>query len=159
MKKTICVFAIAALLPLFGAENSPAVGTWKLDVEKSKFSPGPAPKSATLVIEAQGESLKTTYEEVESDDSHLGYGYTAKIDGKDYPLTGSSPPDRLRGADTVTLSRDSSRSYGGRFKKSGQVVMTDMTSVSKDGKTLKLIVTGVNSKDQRVTLMTVWNKQ
>jgi hypothetical protein len=159
MRKIICVFAVAALLPLLGAENSPAVGTWKLDVEKSKFSPGPPPKSATLVIEAQGESLKTTFEEVESDDSHVGYAYTATLDGKDYPLAGSSEPDRLRGADTVSLRRDGSRAYGGMFKKAGQVLMTDMTSVSKDGKTLKLVVNGVDSKGQRVTLITVWDKQ
>jgi len=159
MKLLIWVFAVVALLPVFGAENNPAVGTWKLDIEKSKFSPGPPPKSATLVIEAQGESLKTTYEEVESDDSHVGYAYTATLDGKDYPLAGTSEPDRLRGADTVSLRRDSSRAYGGMFKKAGQVLMTDMTSVSKDGKTLKLTVNGVDSKGQRVTLTTVWDKQ
>jgi hypothetical protein len=45
------------------------------------------------------------------------------------------------------------------FKKAGQVLMTDMTSVSKDGKTLKLTVNGVDSKGQRVTLTTVWDKQ
>jgi hypothetical protein len=159
MKLVIWGFAVVALLPVFGAENNPAVGTWKLDVEKSKFSPGPPPKSATLVIEAQGESLKTTFEAVESDDSHVGYGYTATLDGKDYPLSGSSQPDRLRGADTVSLRRDSSRAYGGMFKQSGQVLMTDMTSVSKDGKTLKLIVNGVNAKGERVTNLTVWDRQ
>jgi hypothetical protein len=37
--------------------------------------------------------------------------------------------------------------------------MTDMTSVSKDGKTLKLIVNGADAKGQPITLMTVWDKQ
>jgi hypothetical protein len=160
MKKIIWLVAVVALLPLFGAQNRPAVGgTWKLDVEKSKFSPGPAPKSATLVIEAQGESLKTTYEEVEADDSRAGYAYTAAIDGKDYPLTSSSHLDRLRGADTVALRRDSSRAFGGMFKRAGLVVMTDMTTVSKDGKTLKLVVNGADSKGQQLILTTVWDKQ
>lgn len=159
MKQIVCVFTVAVLLPLLGAQNHPAVGTWKLDVEKSKFSPGPPPKSATLVIEAQGESLKTSYQEIEADDSHVGYEYTAALDGKDYPLAGSSRPERLRGAETVSIRRDSSHGYGGMFKKSGQVVMTNMTSVSKDGKTLKLIVNGANAKGEPVTLMTVWDKQ
>ncbi len=159
MRRIAFVFTLAALLPLMAAEKSPAVGTWKLNVEKSKFLPGPPPKSATLVIEDQGESLKTSYEEVESDGSQAGYGYTAMMDGKDYPLTGSSRPDRLRGAETVALRRDGSHAYGGMFKKSGQVLMTDMTTVSKDGKTLKRIVNGVDSKGQRVTLTTVWDKQ
>ncbi len=158
MKQIICVFAVVGLLPLLGAENNPEAGTWKLNVEKSKFSPGPPLKSATLVIEAQGESIKTSYEEIEADDSHVGYGYTAPIDGKDYPLTGSSRPELLRGAETVALRRDNSRAYGGMFKKSGQVVMTNMTSVSKDGKTLTMIVSGVDAKGNPVKLMTVWEK-
>jgi hypothetical protein len=37
--------------------------------------------------------------------------------------------------------------------------MTNMTSVSKDGKSLKLIVNGADAKGQPVSLMTVWNKQ
>jgi hypothetical protein len=159
MKQIVCVFAVAALLPLFGAQDHPAVGTWKLDVEKSKFSPGPPPKSATLVIEAQGDSLKTSYQEIEADDSHAGYEYTAALDGKDYPLAGSSRPECLRGAETVSIRRDTSHAYGGMFKKSGQVVMTSMTSVSKDGKTLKLVVNGANAKGEQVILTTVWDKQ
>jgi len=31
------------------------VGTWKLNLAKSKYSPGPAPKSQTLKIEAWGD--------------------------------------------------------------------------------------------------------
>ena len=34
------------------AADNPFIGTWKLDVAKSKFSPGPAPQSQTVVIGA-----------------------------------------------------------------------------------------------------------
>jgi hypothetical protein len=159
MKQIIGVFTVAALLPLLGAQNNPAAGTWKLNVEESKFSPGPPPKSATLVIEAQGESVKTSYEEIEGDDSHVGFGYTATLDGKDYPLNGSSRPDLLRGAETVAVRRNGSHAFGAMFKKSGQVMMTDMISVSKDAKTLKRVVNGADAKGQPATLVTVWNKQ
>jgi len=163
--RRIHVLILAALLPSLslsaasGAQDNPAAGTWKLNVEKSKFSPGPAPKSAKLVIEAAGESVKTSYEAIEGDDSHTGYEYTAAMDGKDNPLTGTARPDGLVGAETVALRRNNGRSYGAMFKKSGKAVMTNMTTVSKDGKTLTLVVNGVNSKDQPLTLMTVWEKQ
>src|SRR5580658_6843448 len=101
----LCIWMLAALLPLTAAQDNPAAGTWKLDVAKSKFSPGPPPKSATLTIEAQGDSVKTKLDEVEAGDSHTGYEYTASLDGKDYPLAGSSGPERLRGADAVILRR------------------------------------------------------
>jgi hypothetical protein len=45
------------------------------------------------------------------------------------------------------------------FKKSGTVLMTNMTSVSKDGKTLKLVISGADSKGQQLLLQTVWDKQ
>lgn len=157
--KRVWVFAVVMLLPLLGAQDNPAIGTWKLNVAKSKFS-GQAPKSATLVIEAQGESVKTSLEEIEANDSHVGYEYTASFDdGKDYPLLGSSRPERLGGAETVALRRAGSHVYGGQFKKSGQIVMTNRTVVSKDGKTLTLTANGADAKGQPITLTTVWDKQ
>jgi hypothetical protein len=45
------------------------------------------------------------------------------------------------------------------FKKSGKVVMTNMTSVSKDGKTLTLTVSGSDAKGEPLRLTTVWDKQ
>jgi hypothetical protein len=47
----ISVLALTAVV--FAADNN--VGTWKLNLAKSKYSPGPAPKSQTLKIEAWGE--------------------------------------------------------------------------------------------------------
>jgi hypothetical protein len=158
--KQICLVTVAMLLPLLGAQDNPAAGTWKLNVAKSKFSSGTPPKSATLVIEVQDDSVKTGLEEIEGDDTRVGYEYTATLDdGKDYLLSGSSRPERLGGAETVALRRAGPRGYGGQFKKSGQVVMTNRTVVSKDGKTLTLTANGADAKGQPITLMTVWDKQ
>ncbi|HEY1341379.1 MAG TPA: hypothetical protein VGF59_27905 [Bryobacteraceae bacterium] len=41
----ICFAAFAANLPA----ADPFLGTWKLNLERSKFEPGPAPRSLTLV--------------------------------------------------------------------------------------------------------------
>ena len=38
--------------------NDPIVGTWKLDVARSTYKPGPAPKSTTLVVTPQGKGIK-----------------------------------------------------------------------------------------------------
>jgi len=45
------VLALTAVV--IAADNN--VGTWKLNLAKSTYSPGPAPKSQTLTIEAWGE--------------------------------------------------------------------------------------------------------
>ena len=158
--KQIYVLAVVMLLPLLGAQDNSAAGTWKLNVAKSKFSSGSPPKSATLHIETQGDSVKTSLDEIEGDDSRVGYEYTATFDdGKDYPISGSSRPDRLGGAETVALRRAGLHPYAGLFKKSGQVVMTNRTVVSKDGKTLTLSANGADAKGQPLTLVTVWDRQ
>jgi hypothetical protein len=52
---------VATALPGIGiAENNPLIGTWKLNLEKSKFSPGPAPRSATPNFVADGANLTNT---------------------------------------------------------------------------------------------------
>src|ERR1700732_1678578 len=48
---------VAAVAPITSAQTDPHVGTWKLDVTKSKFTPGPAPKSETFTYEADGPNL------------------------------------------------------------------------------------------------------
>ena len=34
-------------MPLYTQPSNPVLGTWELNLAKSKFSPGPAPKSET----------------------------------------------------------------------------------------------------------------
>jgi hypothetical protein len=59
------LFAIAGMmLPRIALAQSELVGTWKLNVEKSKFNPGPAPKSSVLTYEAVGEGVKVAVEGV-----------------------------------------------------------------------------------------------
>jgi hypothetical protein len=48
-KSLIALCALALILPLTVRAQSgdPSLGTWQLNVAKSKFEPGPAPKSET----------------------------------------------------------------------------------------------------------------
>jgi hypothetical protein len=153
------ILVLAAVGLLLAQKNS-ASGVWKLDVEKSKFNPGPGPKSATLTIDASGAGVKTTYDEIEADDSHIGYEYsTTEGDGKDCPVSGAARTALLGGAETVVVRHAGSNSLVVHFMKSGQIVATNNTVVSKDGKTLKITSQGADAKGQPLSSMTVWNKQ
>jgi hypothetical protein len=46
----VLVAVLAFTVVAWGADSN--VGTWKLNLGKSTYSPGPAPKSATRIIEA-----------------------------------------------------------------------------------------------------------
>lgn len=63
-----CVVRVAVLMGLSmaflagarlaGQAADPFFGVWKLDVARSTFSPGPAPKTATATIEPAGEGSR-----------------------------------------------------------------------------------------------------
>lgn len=129
------------------------LGTWKLNVEKSKYSPGPAPKSLTAKFEAAGKGIKVTTQGVGADGKPNGTEYTAEYDGKDYPIKGSPT------SDTVALKRISDTSSERTDKKAGKVVQTFKRVVAKDGKTFTVHITGSNAKGEPVNHMLVFEKQ
>src|SRR5580704_12691878 len=60
--KRVLQFVAIALLVVVGsstlqAQSNPLVGTWKLNVTKTKYDPGPAPKSLTRTVVAKGDGV------------------------------------------------------------------------------------------------------
>jgi hypothetical protein len=150
---TLGVVLGAGIVRVAAQASDARIGTWKLNVEKSKYSPGPAPKSETLKIEAAGEGEKATTEGVNAAGTATKTEYTAKYDGKDYPLTGS------QNVDTVSLKRIDARTIE-RTNKKGEKVVTTVTQVlSPDGKTMTSTVKGTNAQGQVVDNVVVWEKQ
>ncbi len=124
-------FLICGLLLL-----SPAVqvadnylGTWTLNVAKSKYDPGPPAKSQTTLLEAvSGGGLKEVGDRVNGDGSKTHWEWSAKYDGKDYPVMGD--PSR----DTVALKRVDDNTLEVTNKKGGTLANTMKIVVAKDGK-------------------------
>jgi hypothetical protein len=139
---------------LSAQDKDPRIGTWKLNVAKSKYDPGPAPQSQTLTVEASGKGEKVTSEVVASDGKRTTTTYTANFDGKDYPLTGST-----LGADKVSLKRIDARTTERTDKKDGKVITTIRRVVSVDGKTMNVTVKGTNAEGKPVNNIVVFEKQ
>ena len=59
------------------AQSDPQVGVWKLNVAKSKYSPGPGPKSATTKIEAVGAGTKVSVDQTLADGTARHWEFTA----------------------------------------------------------------------------------
>jgi len=129
------------------------MGTWKLNVEKSKFSPGPAPKSLTATFEPAGKGVKLNTQGITADGKPTATEYTANYDGKDVPLKGSPV------ADTVSLKRINALTTMRTDKKGGKVVQTLKRVIAKDGKTFTVAVKGKTPKGEPVNSMLVFEKQ
>ena len=137
------------------AQENPFVGTWKLNVAKSKFSGMQPPKSETRTVVAQGDGLKVTYEGIAADGSPISYGYTTNLDGKDAPISGKQP----NGSDTVAVSRVDANTTTGINKKAGKTLYTARAAVSKDGKVLIMTLKGMNGEGEPIGAMMVWDKR
>jgi hypothetical protein len=139
------------------AQTDPLVGTWKLNVSKSKYAPGPPAKEQTITYAAVANGLKATVSGVDGNGNKMAYGYTAYFDGKDVPETGAGTPN---GADTVGgFKRVDPYTTESVSKKAGKVVQRTRRVVSKDGKTLTITSTGTNEKGQATNTVTVYEKQ
>jgi hypothetical protein len=159
--RTLTLGVVLALGVVLGADianlsaqaSEPRMGTWKLDVAKSKYSPGPAPQALTVKVEPSGQGEKVTAEFVNADGTRTTTQYTANFDGKDNPLTGSQI------ADTVSLKRINARTTDRTDKKGGKVAQTLRRVVSQDGKTMTVTTKGTNAQGQAVNNVAVFAKE
>lgn len=147
----ICALALGVAA---GAQApDPLVGTWKLDLAKSTYKPGPAPKSLTVVIDPAGKGLKVAVDFVGADGVAMKYGYTSQRDGKDVPVTGNPNYDMA----AVTQSSPTEGTIV--YKKDGKAAVTVKTSVSKDAKTMTATATGTDPKGQATHNVLHFTKQ
>ncbi len=145
-----CAIVLSASAALAG-DNW--LGSWKLDAAKSKFTPGPAPKSQTLKFEQTKDGIQLTTDGVGADGAVMHGSYLSKFDGKDVAWAGN--PD----ADMASPKKIDDNSYENTWKKGGKATMSTKVVVSKDGKTLTVTQTGTNAKAQAVSNTVVYDKQ
>jgi hypothetical protein len=150
---TLGLVIVAGVAVLSAQTTNPRIGTWQLNVAKSKYSPGPAPKSQTLKIEAVGEGERVTSEITSATGAKSVTVYTASYDGKPNPLKGSEI------ADMVSIKRIDANTTERTDTKNGKVVQTFTRVLSKDGKTMTVTIKGTNAQGQTVNNVVVFEKQ
>jgi hypothetical protein len=145
MKKLLLVLCSILLVAAVAEAVDSFLGTWTLNIAKSKYDPGPAPKSQTTVLEGIPDGqVRERGERVNADGSRTQWEWTAKFDGKDYPVKGD--PDR----DTVSLKKIDDNTLEVTNKKSGKVTNTMKIVVAKDGKSRTNEASFTNAKGVKV---------
>jgi hypothetical protein len=155
--KLAAVVILTVVAPgLLLAQSNTEIGTWKLNVAQSNYSPGPPPKSETRTYEAHGDTLRMSRDGVAGDGSKIAYTNTTSEDGKDAQISGVGAPN---GADTISNTRIDANTVSYTLKKAGKVVQTGSVVVSKDGKFMTITSKGTNTQGQSTNNTTVWDKQ
>ena len=153
MRKAMLLLAVLGLAGVLWAAD-PFVGTWKLNVAKSKATdPSVMPKSEVLKTEAVDNGLKDVWDGVDADGKAYHVTWSPKYDAKDYPITGDPT------VDTCMLKKTDATTFQFVCKKAGKQAMTGRDTVSKDGKTHTMTFKGINPKGQEYSGTFVYDKQ
>jgi hypothetical protein len=159
MRKHLLVVAVTIIFMLALATVAlaadPFVGTWKMNVAKSKFiPPSSAFKSDIVKIEAQDNGLKFTFDRVDAEGKTLHIEQAPKSDGKDYPVKGDPTTDM------VTLKRIDANSFEQMSKKAGKEPISVRVVLAKDGKSSTVTAKTKDTKGQEIVVsISIYEKQ
>jgi hypothetical protein len=151
--KALLVGAILILGTGTALAADAVVGTWKLNLAKSTFSPGPAPKSQMRVYSESAQGMTVTAKTIAADGKESATTLTFKEDGRPYPESGN--PD----FDTVSVTRVDALTAHATQMKAGATVSTAVRTVSKDGKTLTFAQEGTHANGVKYHNVSVYDRQ
>ncbi len=126
------------------------MGTWKLNVKKSKLS-GKA-RNNTVVYSSMFFQTKVTIDGTDERGKPTHNEWSGNFDGKDYAVTGDPTSDMryYRKIDDRTM--DFTAKKGGKVTMSGRIV------VAPDGKSRTVHVSGTNAKGKKFKNVVVFDK-
>jgi hypothetical protein len=133
--------------------DNPVLGTWKLNVERSKFVPGPGWKSQVRTYESTPEGVSVAWAGLNANGEKMSVSYTYKYDGRDYPMVGSA------NYDTLNAEHVDARTSKSLEKRDGKTVGIAVVTVSPDGKVLTIKDDGTNRKGEKFSQVLVFDKQ
>jgi len=149
----LCLILAVAATVAFGADNT--LGTWKLNVEKSQYTPAPMPvKSLTVTRERSDGGVKQTTTGEQANGTAINASYTAKYDAQDVQVTGNAPYNTIAitqvNANTQT---DARKNTGGSYRGTSRIV------ISNRGKTMTTTTKGINADGKEFSSTFVFDKQ
>jgi hypothetical protein len=113
------------------AEQELLIGSWKLDVAKSRYTPGPPPRNETRTYARDEAGMKGTIRRQRDDGRQEVIEYRADFD-REYPVMGTEAYD------TIRLKRIDARTAEAVLSHAGRVFGTARRAISEDGKTLTI---------------------
>ena len=159
MFKTFIAAALSAFVvavPCWAADVQ--IGTWKLNVAKSRFQTSTAPKSQLVTILPDGkDGIRLTVDVVTANGDKSAIAYAAQYDGKENPRTetgaGAVP------GQTVSLTRIDNRTAERIAYLKGKKLTTERWEISSDGRTRTVTQSGVGADGKPVNNVLVYEKQ
>jgi hypothetical protein len=138
-----------------GAQNDPLVGTWKLNLSKSMYDPGPAPQSSTQKYESVGkDSYKITRDSVDASGKATHGESRIDFDGKEH-----SAPNGAADSGSIMDRRIDTYNLEGMSMKAGKLTRVFFRFISQDGKTLTFKTLGVDGSGKWSSNVELFDRQ
>jgi hypothetical protein len=138
------------------SKDDPSIGTWKLNVAKSKFTPGPPIKADTRSYEVQDGWLIVTTETTQPSGEKTGVRFAAKFDGKEYPQIGRFAPTVA----LISYQPVDKRTLKYTVKDTtGKVTSTNTRTVSADGKAMTIEQKSTDASGRPVLNVELFERQ
>jgi hypothetical protein len=153
----ILPIALALLTPaaLPAQSPEPLIGVWSVDVFKSVYETAQPPVRRVLTVEPAGDSLKFTQETTSqgfNTSETVKIEFTAKLDGKDYPIINSA-------LDTVALKRKDAATIERTGKIRGMATEAATLKLSNRNRMLTITTRGTTDTGTAYARTEVFNKQ
>jgi hypothetical protein len=143
-----------ALVTVATAADEPFVGTWKLNVNKSRYGLRQPQKSEILQIDTQQNGLKYLADGIDAEGKNIHFEFSPKYDGEYYPVTGT-----VAAGSAMALKKVDANTRELVLKIEGKEVQRRRDVVSQNGKTLTRTVTAINSQEQDAKDVIVFDRQ
>ena len=159
MTRTLCVvvavLGLTSVVALGQAKSDLKMlaGTWKLNVAKSKFTPGPAPKSQTLTWKPTATGFSFTNDVIDAQGQTTHNEQNGTFDGTPYAVKFA----KFNGMRTTKWI--DAFTFEGVDTIDGKVMASRTSVISKDGKMLTITSKGTNAQGQPTNNATVYEKQ
>lgn len=134
------------------AQSNPFVGTWKLNLAKSK-DPGAFPKEETLTVQVVGGQRQVAIKGTATNGSPISFKYEVPDKGGLGKVLAGGPYDAVAGKRIDANTREVS------YMMRGKGVLQLRSAVSKDGNTMSLTVEGTDDQGRTFSGLAVFDKQ
>jgi hypothetical protein len=147
-------FTIAVLFALVAsAAADPFLGTWTLNVQKSKYAAGALPKRMIIQMEAAGDGIRYRSETIDTNGRTSTAEYVAGYDGKEAIVKGGVGlllPVSLKRVDSNTVEASYMRGF--------QVVATSRRVASEDGRVMTVTTTSKDKDGNSITNIGIYDR-
>jgi hypothetical protein len=149
----VAAFALLSARPLPG-QTSDWFGTWRLDLPKSVYNPGPAPyRRATMSVQPlDAGRVRFAYDFVYQRGGMQHIEWDGRFDGRDYLVQGTDEYT------TYAYRQTGDRTYEIVAKLDSRVTAVAGVTIAADGRTLTTTTKGRNARGQEIINTTVYQK-